>query len=139
MLHQPEIESRANAWKAFMLPLHHWRVVPTKCFIYNIYTNHKHQEPRAVSDETFVIVIPNKKGATQPTQTKIANGGNYISTSAKPAQMYLGTILCHRRPCWESIKMSLLIIGRNLMKLPRDSHSLSSIHCQTPNIISILL
>jgi hypothetical protein len=24
-LRQPEIESRANAWKAFMLPLHHWR------------------------------------------------------------------------------------------------------------------
>ena len=24
MLHQPGIEPRANAWKAFMLPLHHW-------------------------------------------------------------------------------------------------------------------
>ena len=23
-LHQPGIEPRANAWKAFMLPLHHW-------------------------------------------------------------------------------------------------------------------
>ena len=40
---QPEIKSRANAWKAFMLPLHHWRVVPSKFLIYNIYTNHKHQ------------------------------------------------------------------------------------------------
>ena len=24
LLHQPGIEPRANAWKAFMLPLHHW-------------------------------------------------------------------------------------------------------------------
>ena len=24
ILHQPGIEPRANAWKAFMLPLHHW-------------------------------------------------------------------------------------------------------------------
>ena len=24
-LRQPGIEPRANAWKAFMLPLHHWR------------------------------------------------------------------------------------------------------------------
>ena len=23
-MHQPGIEPRANAWKAFMLPLHHW-------------------------------------------------------------------------------------------------------------------
>ena len=34
MLRQPEIESRANAWKAFMLPLHHWRVDFQK--LYNI-------------------------------------------------------------------------------------------------------
>ncbi len=25
ILRQPGIEPRANAWKAFMLPLHHWR------------------------------------------------------------------------------------------------------------------
>ena len=43
MLRQPEIESRANAWKAFMLPLHHWRVdLHTLYIIYNKY-KHKHK------------------------------------------------------------------------------------------------
>ena len=40
MLRQPEIESRANAWKAFMLPLHHWRVdLHTLYIIYILNTN----------------------------------------------------------------------------------------------------
>ena len=40
-LRQPEIESRANAWKAFMLPLHHWRSLQNRRIehinSYNIY------------------------------------------------------------------------------------------------------
>ena len=45
-LHQPGIEPRANAWKAFMLPLHHWCLIQS-CQIrarFGTHTTHKHNQ-----------------------------------------------------------------------------------------------
>ena len=44
-MHQPGIEPRANAWKAFMLPLHHWCCCRKHCVLRIIHTYFALSEP----------------------------------------------------------------------------------------------
>ena len=92
MLRQPEIESRANAWKAFMLPLHHWRVDFQK--LYNIHNKHnyKYKLTGTVLDETFLIVTQQKR--RHPTGLKINWQRWELSVNVSQASLdvYLGTV-----------------------------------------------